>query len=60
MPTPKPKTQPRKYMANVKASVQLHADGLHVDVIIPWKKFQRIGVDSDELKVKYRKGRKPS
>ena len=55
---PKKKTQPRKYMANVRASVQLHRDGIHVDVIIPWEKLKRVGVNAKEMKKKYRKGRK--
>ena len=45
-------------MANVRASVQLHRDGIHVDVIIPWEKLKRVGVNAKEMKKKYRKGRK--
>lgn len=54
----KKNSKPTKYMSNVRASVQLKADGLHVKVKIPWEKFKRLDIDVDEIKKKYNKGRK--
>ncbi len=56
----KKKTQPVSYMASIRASVQLRSDGLHIAVVIPWKKLERVGVPLGEVKKKYRKGSKKS